>query len=148
MTGRMIEPRPRRCPQSGLPTQTVCRRCGFSTHAVKTLDHGIKPAGIPQGRVSHLGSRWRMLIRMTPSRAFISDPPLDASVTAAYEEDLASDGYINNSTRVWCWRPDVLRSFQTLRASLTESSDLSAPRSRRHGGGDRRRRPWRSLLLP
>jgi hypothetical protein len=62
---------------------------------------------------------------MTPSRAFVSDPPVDASVTAAYEDDLASDGYINNSTRVWCWRPDVLASFQTLRAGLTDSSDLS-----------------------
>jgi uncharacterized protein YciW len=63
--------------------------------------------------------------RMTPSRAFVSDPPVDASVTAAYEDDLASDGYINNSTRVWCWRPDVLASFQTIRAGLTHSSDLS-----------------------
>ena len=62
---------------------------------------------------------------MTPSQAFVSDPPVDASVTAAYEDDLASDGYINNSTRVWCWRPDVLASFQTLRADLTDGSDLS-----------------------
>ena len=63
--------------------------------------------------------------RMTPSQAFVSDPPVDVSVTAAYEDDLASDGYINNSTRVWCWRPDVLASFQTLRAGLRDSSDLS-----------------------
>ena len=63
--------------------------------------------------------------RMTPSQAFVSDPPVDASVTAAYEDDLASDGYINNSTRVWCWRPDVLASFQTLRAGLRDGSDLS-----------------------
>jgi uncharacterized protein YciW len=63
--------------------------------------------------------------RMTPSQAFVSDPPVDASVTAAYEDDLASDSYINNSTRVWCWRPDVLASFQTLRAGLRDSSDLS-----------------------
>ena len=63
--------------------------------------------------------------RMTPSQAFVSDPPVDASVMAAYEDDLASDGYINNSTRVWCWRPDVLASFQTLRADLTDGSDLS-----------------------
>ena len=72
---------------------------------------------------------------MTPSQAFVSDPPVDASVTAAYEDDLASDGYINNSTRVWCWRPDVLASFQTLRAGLRDSSDLSG-RGRRHGGRD------------
>ena len=63
--------------------------------------------------------------RMTPSQAFVSDPPVDGSVTAAYKDDLASDGYINNSTRVWCWRPDVLASFQTLRAGLRDSSDLS-----------------------
>src|SRR4029453_17691812 len=72
-----------------------------------------------------LSSRLEDADRMTPSRAFVSDPPVDASVMAAYEDDLASDGYINNSTRVWCWRPDVLASFQTLRAGLTDSSDLS-----------------------
>ena len=66
---------------------------------------------------------------MTPSRAFVSDPPVDASVMAAYEDDLTSDGYINNSTRVWCWRPDVLASFQTLRAGLTDRSDLSDQRA-------------------
>jgi hypothetical protein len=48
--------------------------------------------------------------RMTPSRAFVSDPPVDASVTAAYEDDLASDGYINNQLESgagvpMCWRP-------------------------------------------
>ena len=48
----------------------------------------------------------------------LSDPPQTPAVTAAYEDDLASDGYINNSTRVWCWRPDVLASFQALRADL------------------------------
>jgi hypothetical protein len=63
---------------------------------------------------------------MPPLPAFVSDPPVDALVTAAYQADLASDGYINNSSRVWCWRPDLLASFQTLRAELTDSSDLSA----------------------
>ncbi len=61
---------------------------------------------------------------MTPG-AFLTDPPSSADVTAAYEADLADDGYVNNLTRVWCWRPDVLTSFQTLRAELTTHSGLS-----------------------
>jgi uncharacterized peroxidase-related enzyme len=61
----------------------------------------------------------------TPTTAFLSDPEIDAAVRAAYEEDLSSDGYVNNLTRVWCWRPDVMASFQTIRADLTASSGLS-----------------------
>ena len=58
--------------------------------------------------------------------AFLADPPETAAVTAAYEADLTSDGYVNNSTRVWCWRPDLLASFQVLRADLLAGSSLSA----------------------
>jgi hypothetical protein len=54
------------------------------------------------------------------------------AVTTAYEEDLVSDGYVNNSTSVCCWRPDVSASFHTLRAELTARSDLS-PRAGGHG---------------
>jgi uncharacterized peroxidase-related enzyme len=61
----------------------------------------------------------------TPTTAFLPDPEIDAAVSAAYEEDLSSDGYVNNLTRVWCWRPDALASFQTIRADLTASSGLS-----------------------
>jgi uncharacterized peroxidase-related enzyme len=57
--------------------------------------------------------------------AFLADPPASPPVTAAYEADLSSDGYVNNSTRVWCWRPDLLTSFQTLRADLLAESALS-----------------------
>jgi uncharacterized peroxidase-related enzyme len=45
---------------------------------------------------------------------------------AAYEADLASDGYVANLTRLWCWRPDVQTSFQELRAELLAGSSLSA----------------------
>ena len=61
----------------------------------------------------------------TPTTAFLSDPEIDPAVSAAYEEDRSSDGYVNNLTRVWCWRPDVMASFQTIRADLTASSGLS-----------------------
>lgn len=57
--------------------------------------------------------------------AFLADPPQSPAVTAAYEADLNSDGYVNNLTRVWSWRPDVLASFQALRADLLAESDLS-----------------------
>ncbi|MFJ8581012.1 carboxymuconolactone decarboxylase family protein [Micromonospora sp. NPDC093277] len=57
--------------------------------------------------------------------AFLTDPPQSPAVTAAYEADLNSDGYVNNLTRVWSWRPDVLASFQALRADLLAASGLS-----------------------
>jgi uncharacterized peroxidase-related enzyme/YbgC/YbaW family acyl-CoA thioester hydrolase len=59
--------------------------------------------------------------------AFLGDPPETAAVGAVYGADVTSDGYLNNSTRVWCWRPDLLASFQTLRADLLAESSL-APR--------------------
>ncbi|MEV6815245.1 hypothetical protein [Micromonospora sp. NPDC051296] len=57
--------------------------------------------------------------------AFLVDPPETPAVTTVYEADVTSDGYVNNLTRVWCWRPDVLASFQALRADLLSGSDLS-----------------------
>ncbi|MGZ4626475.1 MAG: carboxymuconolactone decarboxylase family protein [Kineosporiaceae bacterium] len=56
---------------------------------------------------------------------FLADPPPGPPVAAAYEADLASDGYVNNLTRAWCWRPDLLTSFETLRADLLAESGLS-----------------------
>ncbi|MFC0003828.1 carboxymuconolactone decarboxylase family protein [Micromonospora siamensis] len=58
--------------------------------------------------------------------SFLPDPPQSPAVTAAYEADLSSDGYVNNLTRAWCWRPDVLASFQAVRGELTSGSTLSA----------------------
>ncbi len=60
------------------------------------------------------------------SAAFLPEPPQSPAAKAAYEDDLSSDGYVNNLTRVWCWRPDVLMSFQNTRAELLSSSTLSA----------------------
>ncbi|MGC4896708.1 carboxymuconolactone decarboxylase family protein [Micromonospora sp. DT31] len=58
--------------------------------------------------------------------AFLPEPPSTPAVAAAYRDDLASDGYVNNLTRVWCWRPDVLASFQNTRADLLAGSTLSS----------------------
>ncbi|GAA4249825.1 hypothetical protein GCM10022255_035540 [Dactylosporangium darangshiense] len=57
--------------------------------------------------------------------SFLADPPLSAEVAAEYEADVTGDGYVNNLTRVWCWRPDVLASFQALRKDLLAGSGLS-----------------------
>jgi hypothetical protein len=107
------------------PVPTRDRRRAVNWPVASPLDHGITCVGIRQLCAAQSEFSMEDAYRMTPSQAFVSDPPVDASVTAAYEDDLASDGYINNSTRVWCWRPDVLASFQTLRAGLRDGSDLS-----------------------
>jgi uncharacterized peroxidase-related enzyme len=57
--------------------------------------------------------------------AFVSDPPPSPPVTAAYDADVESDGYVSNFTRLWCWRPDVFTAFATLRADLMADSSLS-----------------------
>jgi uncharacterized peroxidase-related enzyme len=58
--------------------------------------------------------------------SFLADPPLTPEVSAVYEDGLASDGYVANYTRPWCWRPDVLTAFAKLRADLLADSSLSA----------------------
>jgi alkylhydroperoxidase family enzyme len=59
-------------------------------------------------------------------RMFLTDPPSSESVQALYDEDRASDGYVNNLTRVWGWRPDLATAFTETRALLIRESDLSA----------------------
>ena len=57
--------------------------------------------------------------------SFLADPPPSPEVTAAYEADLTTDRYVNNHTRVWCWRPDVMTSFQALRGDFLARSGLT-----------------------
>jgi uncharacterized peroxidase-related enzyme len=58
--------------------------------------------------------------------SFLREPPETELSRQIYDEDLASDGYVGNLTRVWCWRPDVLQSFAALRGLVTEQSALSS----------------------
>jgi uncharacterized peroxidase-related enzyme len=62
---------------------------------------------------------------MEPLASFLDDPPLTAAVEAVYKDDLASDGYVNNATRAWGWRPDLLTAFQDLRDQLVAGSSLT-----------------------
>ena len=55
----------------------------------------------------------------------MAEPPLTEEMTAVYEEDIASDGYVNNATRAWGWRPDLMTAFQDLRNDVVASSELS-----------------------
>lgn len=56
---------------------------------------------------------------------FVSAPPPSELVQAIYQEDLDSDGYVNNFTRLWCWRPEVLQAFFHTRTVLLDESDLN-----------------------
>jgi alkylhydroperoxidase family enzyme len=56
---------------------------------------------------------------------FLAQPPQSEAVEAAYDEDRRSDGYVSNSSRLWCWRADIFAEFFDLRADLTRLSDLS-----------------------
>jgi uncharacterized peroxidase-related enzyme len=56
---------------------------------------------------------------------FLTDPPASEAASAAFADDLETDGYVSNLTRLWCWRPDVFSSFTVLRASLTDGSELT-----------------------
>lgn len=59
-------------------------------------------------------------------RMFLPEPPASADVEAMYDEDRDSDGYVSNTTRLWCWRPDAMEAFFRARALLQRDSDLSA----------------------
>ena len=62
---------------------------------------------------------------MDRAPTFLADPPTTPPAQEAYDADLAADGYVNNLTRLWCWRPDVLSAFQELRAGLVAGSALT-----------------------
>ena len=46
---------------------------------------------------------------------FLGEPPSTEAAEAMLAADRESDGYVNNWTRLWCWRPDLLASFNELR---------------------------------
>jgi uncharacterized peroxidase-related enzyme len=54
------------------------------------------------------------------------EPPEESEDTArVYDADLQEDGYVQNLTRLWAWRPDVHEAFIALRVQLTTQSSLS-----------------------
>jgi len=61
----------------------------------------------------------------TLARMFLNDPPQSPQSDATYEASRESDGYVGNFTRLWCWRPDLFKSFVDLRLALMGSTSLS-----------------------
>jgi uncharacterized peroxidase-related enzyme len=55
---------------------------------------------------------------------FLAEPPASAGRDAAYQADRDDSGYVDNLTRIWTWRPDVLDSFLALRAQLQQDWQL------------------------
>ena len=56
---------------------------------------------------------------------FLPEPPSSELTAAFYADDRESDGYVNNLTRLWCWRPDVLQGFIDLRGRLVDEAELT-----------------------
>ncbi|MDD9350106.1 hypothetical protein [Mumia sp.] len=56
---------------------------------------------------------------------FLDEPPHDDPVRALYDADLESDGYVNNLTRLWAWRPDVNDAATAARAAVSRDSALT-----------------------
>lgn len=56
---------------------------------------------------------------------FISPPPDSDDVTRVYKSSSDSQGFVMNLTKIWAWRPEVFDGFATLRAQLTNHSQLS-----------------------
>jgi len=56
---------------------------------------------------------------------FLREPPSGEDRERVYASDLDSDGYVNNLTRLWCWRPDLLEAFTALRQRALEGSSLT-----------------------
>ncbi|MET0863255.1 MAG: hypothetical protein ABWZ98_02865 [Nakamurella sp.] len=57
---------------------------------------------------------------------FLSAPPPSDKARAFYDEDRESQGYVDNLTRLWCWRPELMEQFFSLRRTLAGGSGLSA----------------------
>jgi alkylhydroperoxidase family enzyme len=56
---------------------------------------------------------------------FLEHPPTSESVDVAFADDLQSEGYVMNLTRLWSWRPDVADEFGDARAALLGDCELT-----------------------
>jgi uncharacterized peroxidase-related enzyme len=62
---------------------------------------------------------------MSDPLMFLHEPPASDAREAAYDDDREADGYVNNHTRLWCWRPDLRAAFAALRSGVMGSSALT-----------------------
>jgi uncharacterized peroxidase-related enzyme len=62
---------------------------------------------------------------MPDGAMFLGEPPQNSERDVAFDEDRQADGYVNNVTRLWCWRLDLANAFVALRSDLMRSSALT-----------------------
>jgi uncharacterized peroxidase-related enzyme len=62
---------------------------------------------------------------MGDRHTFLEEPARTPETEALYAEDVASDGYVWNATRLWSWRPDFQAAFGECRSALVEPSALT-----------------------
>src|SRR5215208_4611074 len=55
---------------------------------------------------------------------FLAEPAHDDKVGQLYADDLASDGYIMNLTRVWAWCPDALEALAGVLGIASRQADI------------------------
>ena len=56
---------------------------------------------------------------------FLTEPPTDDRVRARYDADRQHNGYVDNLTRLWCWRPDALEAYEHARDLVLHECGLS-----------------------
>lgn len=56
---------------------------------------------------------------------FLDHPPTSEPVDVLFANDLQSEGYVMNLTRLWSWRPDVADAFGDARATLLGDCELT-----------------------
>jgi uncharacterized peroxidase-related enzyme len=56
---------------------------------------------------------------------FLEEPPASETTERLYADDVETDGYIGNVTRLWCWRPEVHEQFFGLLGLVRKESSLS-----------------------
>lgn len=62
---------------------------------------------------------------MTDQHTFLSEAPPTPAQESAYADEVKSDGYVWNVTRLWSWRSDFKVCFGELRSALVEASTLT-----------------------
>ena len=57
--------------------------------------------------------------------SFLQEPPESADVRALYDEDLAEDGYVANSSRLWAHQPQTLQQLFDLMSQAFRPAALT-----------------------
>jgi uncharacterized peroxidase-related enzyme len=67
----------------------------------------------------------RLEFPLLSADVFLEDPPPSKEVESEFAADREEDGYVNNLTRLWAWRPGLFDGLRALRTGLMDSSALT-----------------------